>query len=101
MPLVEAALNFSIRYTDNIARDEDAKLAQHREVLDAILARDADLAYRTAEKLLLDARELMEKGLEPASGLTSPPFQCDSRVTVSPDFPTSTSRSQPTSGCIT
>lgn len=66
-PLVSAALHFSIRYTDNIARDEEAKLAQHREVMEAILSRDADRSEQTARTLLLDAKALMEGGLDPVS----------------------------------
>jgi DNA-binding FadR family transcriptional regulator len=62
---VSAALHFSIRYTDNIARDEETKLAQHREVMEAILSRDPELAERTARNLLLEAKALMEGGLEP------------------------------------
>lgn len=63
-PLVSAALHFSIHYTDNIVRDEATKLAQHHEVLEAILSRNADLAESTARRLLLEVKALMEGGLE-------------------------------------
>lgn len=59
-PLVSAALQISIRYTDSIARDEQAKLDAHRAVCDAIVEGHADLAATSARQLLIDALHLME-----------------------------------------
>lgn len=62
-PFVETALHFSIRYTNNIARDEDMKMDAHRNLFDAIMEHKPDKASKAAEKLLIDARSLMEEGL--------------------------------------
>ncbi|MFM9827172.1 MAG: FadR/GntR family transcriptional regulator [Sphingomonas sp.] len=61
-PFVAAALHFSIRYTDNIARDEDAKLVIHRNVYEAIARGDPVAAAGAARTLLEDARALMDAG---------------------------------------
>ncbi len=58
-PFVAAALHFSIRYTDNIARDEAAKLADHLAVADAIAREDPASAAACARALLERARALM------------------------------------------
>lgn len=58
-PLVETALRFSIRYTDDIARDEQAKVEVHAAVLDAIERGDPGDARRAAQRLLLEALDLM------------------------------------------
>lgn len=61
-PFVAAALHFSIRYTDDIARDEATKLAEHRAVYDAIARGDPEAASQAARALLLSARALMDGG---------------------------------------
>lgn len=57
--LVEAALNFSIRYTDSIVRDEREKLISHERLYLAIAERNRDVAYRRAFVLLSDVLALM------------------------------------------
>jgi DNA-binding FadR family transcriptional regulator len=58
-PLVETALQFSIKLTNTLSRDHDAKLEAHRRVLQAIKLRDAVAARAAAELLLLETRSLM------------------------------------------
>jgi DNA-binding FadR family transcriptional regulator len=70
-PLVEAALNFSIRYTDNIVRDEEAKIEQHRLVLDAIVSGDLQGAHRGAHDLLVDVRRLLDHGMRGSPEITA------------------------------
>lgn len=65
-PFIEAALSFSIRYTDHIVDDAQAKLEKHYLILEAISrgrAEEAELASRT---LLIEGLSLMEAGLNPA-----------------------------------
>jgi DNA-binding FadR family transcriptional regulator len=64
-PLVEAALLFSIRYTDGQTQTAGVKLGRHARVLRAIEARDPDSAAETARDLLLAARSVMQRGLAP------------------------------------
>ena len=57
--LVQTALNFSIRYTDSIVRDESEKLVSHERLYLAIAGRKRDAAYESAQALLSDAMALM------------------------------------------
>lgn len=61
-PLIEAALLFSIRYTDHQTQTADIKLKRHERVVAAIEAGDADAAEIAARELLLAARAVMERG---------------------------------------
>lgn len=62
-PLVETALHFSIRYTDGIARDEAVKLKRHQDVYDTIRLGKPEPAAKASLRLLTDALEIMENGL--------------------------------------
>ncbi|MFV3077678.1 FadR/GntR family transcriptional regulator [Niveispirillum fermenti] len=61
--LIEAALLFSIRYTDDQTRTADIKLARHERVLLAIESGDPEAAAAASRDLLIAARAVMVKGL--------------------------------------
>ena len=63
-PLIEAALLFSIRYTDDQTRTAEVKLARHERVLLAIESGDPDVAAAASRDLLVAARSVMIKGLK-------------------------------------
>lgn len=62
--LIEAALLFSIRYTDDQTRTADIKLARHERVLLAIESGDPEAAATASRDLLIAARAVMAKGLK-------------------------------------
>lgn len=57
-PMIETALNFSIRFTNRQLRQRVASVSEHRAILDAILSRDAD-------KAAAETRGLLERALDP------------------------------------
>ena len=58
-PVIETALNFSIRFTNRQLRQRVASVAEHAVILDAILSRDADKAAKETRGLLERALALM------------------------------------------
>jgi DNA-binding FadR family transcriptional regulator len=58
-PMIETALNFSIRFTNRQLRQRVASVSEHRAILDAILSRDADKAAEETRGLLERALALM------------------------------------------
>lgn len=58
-PMIETALNFSIRFTNRQLRQRAASVSEHAAVLDAILSGDADRAAEETRGLLERALALM------------------------------------------
>jgi DNA-binding FadR family transcriptional regulator len=71
-PFVETALQFSIRLTNTLSRDHDAKIEAHRRILDAIKVGDSATARVAAELMLLETRNLIRSGAEPAEASATP-----------------------------
>ena len=61
-PMIETALNVSIRFTNKQLKQNFASVEEHGQVLEAIKARDQEGAARETRGLLQRALDLMEKG---------------------------------------
>lgn len=61
--MVETALQFSIRFTNRFKGVEFASVAEHKKVLDAILARDPEEAKAAMESLISDALALINQAI--------------------------------------
>ncbi|HPE48684.1 MAG TPA: FadR/GntR family transcriptional regulator [Hyphomonas sp.] len=64
--MVQVALQFSIRITNQRKGVERASAADHRKVLDAILARDPERAREAMRDLILETRVLLHEANEAA-----------------------------------
>jgi DNA-binding FadR family transcriptional regulator len=62
--MVEVALRFSIRISNQVKGVDLASIDEHERILDAIAARDADRAERLMRTLILDARAFLYRANE-------------------------------------